>query len=107
MKDLIHHIENDNLIVLFPNEYNHVIRSLYIILRRAFLDKADTLNLTSEAFTWEKDNQQLGDFQLDDLLMYEAFRKSLYKVLERDELVQNKVKITSVSEDEIKCELEL
>ena len=104
MSDLIQHIENDNLVALFPSDYNHIIRTLYIVIRRAFLDKANSLSLEVGGIIWKKDNKKVGEFQFNHPAMFEGFREGLYKILDRDELVQDSLRVIS-DDDRIICEL--
>ena len=107
MKDIVHHIENDDLVALRPRHYNNLTRGLYIIIRRAFLDGADTLCLNADGLVWEQDNRQLGEHPYPNLpSMQRSYRDGFYRILKYDEIVRACVTIASDTRGEIVCKLD-
>jgi hypothetical protein len=76
--------------VFDPAELNEVLLSIYIIIRRAVRDQADTLTLTTNAFIWSREGIPIGHF--DTTLSGEwntSYAQEFKKLLQRDAMIRN------------------
>lgn len=103
---LIQHIEHDNLAALFGNEtYNEVLRSLYLVIRRAVTDGADSLILTPDRLVWRKGHNTLGQLSLNYPEMFSRFRTALHNLLFQDDVIRVALEIVSETENTVVCRL--
>lgn len=89
-EQFVAHLRASHIHLFDQAELNEVLLSIYIVIRRAVRDQADTLTLTTNEFIWSRDGIPIGHF---DTTLSEGwttnYAQEFKKLLQRDAMIRN------------------
>jgi len=103
MDELIDHLNQERFFHLYGRKYNEIIRTLYILLRRALQDNATSIEISNVGIVRKVNSNIIGEFPLD--FVPEGGRKhidNMLLLLEKDYIVTKYV-TASLEEDTLVC----
>lgn len=100
------HFDQGDMPSLYEDEngvcrYNYVIGSLYIYIRKAVLDGADTVVLTPKFFTWLQGDTILDRKRIDKWKPTVSHCSQFHKMLQHDTVLRQHVQIISDTPEEV------
>jgi len=103
MNELIDHLNRDKFFHLYHEKYNNVIRTLYILLRRALQDNATSIEISNAGIVRKVNDRIIGEFPLDFIPEGGKIHiENMLLMLEKDVIV-NKYITASLEEDILVC----
>jgi hypothetical protein len=105
MDELLKHLSEDDVVPLYRNEvtgiieYSELIRLVYIIIKRALLEGADTLEVTETNFIWSRQGEILS--KSCHPLQGVNYVAQLRKIIAVDSEVRDHVRANYISDSDV------
>ncbi len=88
--------------LFLEGDFTEITRHFYILLRRAILEQATEFTLSTNKFTWGKDNKLIGERLLSEPEVdNNAYKDALGKILERDKVIEKHLHLNSETPEEM------
>lgn len=107
MGDELHeHLHNAEFLqYIRPQQYNEVVRSLYVVIHRALHDGASTIRIGNDRVSWGSSRRDVGEIPFESLSDGRIHRDNMRVILERDQIAQKHITVSQDDDDVMICHL--
>ena len=103
MNTFLQSLAERELAVFDVEDLDEFVQGLYILLRIAVRQECDTFALNKTQITWSKSGKVMGSnpVMLVTESVYQIMRESLLKIVERDSVVRQHLRLIQSNEDQL------